>query len=185
MARSGDEARRRLREVALELYLENGYDQTTTAAIAARAGVTERTFFRHFKDKREVVFDGDASFIQGLSAAIAAAPAELGPLAAIRWAYCAFAEKMAGGQPLPEAHRQLIFNTPALRERQLTKMAALTDALAAALRERGVPAPQALLTAQMGVAVSGYAAQAWSDDPSSSPLTHTKRAFDEVKSLLA
>jgi len=54
MPRNGDEVRLRLQEAALELYLERGYDKTTTGDIAARAGVTERTFFRHFGDKREV-----------------------------------------------------------------------------------------------------------------------------------
>jgi AcrR family transcriptional regulator len=80
MPRSGEEARRRLQQAALELYLERGYDATTTAQIAERAGVTERTFFRHFADKREVFFDGEAVLRSALITAIAKAPEDLGPL---------------------------------------------------------------------------------------------------------
>src|SRR4051812_5557079 len=74
-------ARGRLTRAALELYLDPGYEQTTVADIAARAGVTERTFFRHFADKREVLFDGSAEFQATVLAAIAAAPATASALA--------------------------------------------------------------------------------------------------------
>ena len=79
MPRSGAEARRRLREAALELYRERGFDQTTAAEIAERAGVNERTFFRHFPDKREVLFDGEADLRAALARAVTEAPAELTP----------------------------------------------------------------------------------------------------------
>ena len=79
MPRDGAQARARLREAALELYRERGYDETTAAQIAARAGVTERTYFRHFADKREVLFDGEAELRAILVDAIATAPAGLAP----------------------------------------------------------------------------------------------------------
>ena len=78
MPRNGDEARNRLRHAALELFAENGFDQTTAAQIAARAGVTERTFFRHFPDKREVLFDGQDIFGTALARAIGADGVHLG-----------------------------------------------------------------------------------------------------------
>ena len=80
MPRSGEEARRRLQQAALELFCERGYEQTTTSEIAARAGVTERTFFRHFPDKREVLFDGQITLRAALMDAVAEAPETLQPL---------------------------------------------------------------------------------------------------------
>ena len=84
MPRSGDDARRRLQQAALELFRERGYEATTTAEIAARAGVTERTFFRHFADKREVLFEGPEILNRSLTAAIAAAPKNLRQALAMR-----------------------------------------------------------------------------------------------------
>ena len=73
----------RLQEAALALYAEHGFDQTTAAEIAERAGVTERTFFRHFADKREVLFGGSAELKERLVSAVAGAPAEAGALDAV------------------------------------------------------------------------------------------------------
>ncbi len=80
MEKSGPDARVRLQQAAVELFQERGYDRTTAAEIAGRAGVTERTFFRHFPDKREVLFDGQAVLVEALATSIAGAPTELGPL---------------------------------------------------------------------------------------------------------
>ena len=68
MPRSGDEARRRLQQATLELFQQKGFDATTAAEIAERAGVTERTFFRHFADKREALFDGEGGISGGVGA---------------------------------------------------------------------------------------------------------------------
>ena len=80
MAKHEDALRIRLQRAALELFREHGYDRTTAAEIAARVGVTERTFFRYFPDKREVLFDGEATLRVALAAVIADAPDGLGPL---------------------------------------------------------------------------------------------------------
>src|SRR5258708_23636222 len=79
MPRSREKVRRRLQQAALELYGERGYELTTAAEIAAKAGVTERTFFRHFADKREVLFDGDTLLGDALNSSVRDAPAKLGP----------------------------------------------------------------------------------------------------------
>src|SRR6202000_3564073 len=79
MPRNGEEVRKRLPWPPLELYRERGYEETTAAEIAAKAGVTERTFFRHFPDKREVLFDGDAAFTEAVATAVRNAPETLGP----------------------------------------------------------------------------------------------------------
>ncbi len=102
MPRSGAEARIRLREAALELYLENGFDATTTAQIAERAGVTERTYFRHFADKREVLFNGTDELTEVMTAAIAHAPAEASPLDLVLDAYTAAVPLYVAGRPVAE-----------------------------------------------------------------------------------
>ena len=130
--------RRRLQQAALELYRERGYDRTTAAEIAARAGVTERTFFRHFPDKREVLFDGEAAFHAALSAAIAQAPETLGPMEVLLSAFGTIEKTLEDNRPFNEPAHEVIARTPALQERQLAKAASTTAAVAAALQRRGV-----------------------------------------------
>src|SRR6266480_4879862 len=99
MGRWEPNARGRLERAALELYCELGYEQTTVAEIARRAGLTERTFFRHFADKREVLFAGSSSLLEALMNAVAAAPAEASPMDA------AVAALQAVGNAFPLEHR--------------------------------------------------------------------------------
>ena len=125
MPRNGDEVRLRLQEAALELYLERGYDKTTTADIAVRAGVTERTFFRHFDDKREVFFDGEAQLRDLLTGAVAAVPGGTRPLPALRAAFHQAVPLIERNLPVTERRMPVIVATPALQERALAKSAAL------------------------------------------------------------
>jgi AcrR family transcriptional regulator len=181
--RSGAEARRRLQQAALELYQERGFDQTTTAEIAARAGVNERTFFRHFPDKREVLFDGEADLRATLIQAVAEAPDGLQPLDML---LCAFREAeriLERNRPFAEPRLRVIAMTPALRERDLAKAASLSDAVAEALRQRGVADRLAGLAAVTGWAAFHQAAQAWIDDPSQSLYAHLLRVFDDLRAL--
>jgi AcrR family transcriptional regulator len=165
MPRDGGPARLRLQQAALELYERHGFDQVTTAEIAARAGVTERTFYRHFADKREVLFEGESGLRDRLTAGVAEAPSDLAPLPALLWAFRSTLPFIAGNRHLSEPLRRVIAANPQLRERQLTKTVILTEALAAALRERGTPAPTASLTARIGMAVYAHAAALWFADP--------------------
>ncbi|WP_328457368.1 MULTISPECIES: TetR family transcriptional regulator [unclassified Amycolatopsis] len=183
MPRSGAEARRRLQQAALELYRERGFDRTTTAEIAARAGVNERTFFRHFPDKREVLFDGEAALRDTMTAAVAEAPADLQPLDVLLRAFRKAARILEENRPFSEPRLAIIAVTPALRERDLAKAASLGDALAEALRQRGVPGRLAGLAAQTGWATFHHAAQAWIDDPSQSLDAHLDQAFDDLRAL--
>jgi AcrR family transcriptional regulator len=185
MPRSKDDARRRLRQAALELYLERGYDRTTTAEIAARAGVTERTFFRHFPDKREVLFDGEAAFHDALSQAIAAAPETLGPMDAMSWAFRSIESLFEENRPVTQPARALIAGTPALRERQLAKAATSITVVAAALERRGVDPSLAPLAAGTGMAVFGHAVNAWAQDPSLSLARHLELGFAALQGLSA
>ncbi|MER7409941.1 MULTISPECIES: TetR family transcriptional regulator [Streptomyces] len=183
MPRSGAEARRRLQQAALELYQEHGFDRTTTAGIAARAGVNERTFFRHFPDKREVLFDGEADLRAALVHAVTEAADGLQPLDMVL-AACRKAEPLLErNRPFAAPRRHVIATTPALRERDLAKAASLSDALADALRQRGVDDRLAGLAAVTGWAAFHQAVQAWIDDPAESLDAHVLRAFDALRAL--
>jgi AcrR family transcriptional regulator len=163
MARWEPDSRGRLRQAALELYGERGFENTTVAEIARRAGLTERTFFRHFADKREVLFAGSEELEDALVTAVAEAPDSVAPLDAVA------AGLEAAGARLPQdagtaRRRQAIIAANAeLRERELIKFASLSTALAAALRGRGLEEPAASLTAEVGIAVFRNAFERWID----------------------
>jgi AcrR family transcriptional regulator len=169
----------------LELYRERGFDQTTTAEIAARAGVNERTFFRHFPDKREVLFDGQTALRDALMQAVAEAPEGLQPLEILLCAFRKAGRILEDNRPFSEPRLEVIAATPALRERELAKAASLTDAVAEALRQRDVADRLAGLAAQTGWAAFHQAAQAWIDDPSQSLDAHLLQAFDDLHALSA
>ncbi|KQR00995.1 TetR/AcrR family transcriptional regulator [Deinococcus sp. Leaf326] len=161
MARWTPDARSRLAKAALALYIEHGFEQTTVAEIAGRAGLTERTFFRHFADKREVLFGGSAVLEAGLVAAVAQVP-DGRPLdmvvAALETAGTFFMDdrRAWAGQ-----RQGVIEANTSLMERELIKLHALGGALAGALVRRGVPEPAATLGAQAGLVVFWQAFGRW------------------------
>ena len=185
MPRNGELARRRLQQAAVELFGERGYDQTTTAEIAARAGVTERTFFRHFPDKREVLFDGQGKLRELLTGAIAEAPLTLKPLESLCRAFHSVEQLLEDNRPFSLPRQRVIDRTPALQERELAKVAALVEALALALHQRGVDEFRAALAAQTGMATFRYAVASWFVNPVGGLGTHLDHAFDELKGLAA
>ena len=184
MPRSGAEARRRLQQAALELYRERGFDQTTTAEIAARAGVNERTFFRHFPDKREVLFSGEAELRAALEQGVAEAPEGLPVLDVLRHAFRAARHVPEGNRSFAEPRMKVIAATPALRERDLAKGASITESVAEALRKRGVPDRLCLLAAQTAWAAFAQAYTAWIADPSQSLDDHLIQAFADLRALI-
>src|SRR5918912_4079114 len=146
MARWEPDSRGRLREAAFALYAERGFENTTVADIAAQAGLTERTFFRHFADKREVLFAGTSELQEALITAVSDAPSSATPIE------MAAAGLEAAGGLLPDRatarRRQAIIDAnPELQERELIKLASWSAALADALRGRGLEDPAATLTA--------------------------------------
>jgi AcrR family transcriptional regulator len=183
MPRSGEEARKRLLQAALELFAENGFEGTTAAQIAARAGVTERTFFRHFPDKREVLFEGQTVLGAALSKAITDAPPELSSVETLRRAFASVTDMIEQNRRFSEPRQHIISATPALQEREVAKHAAITGVVAEALQRRGVEARRADLAAQAGLAVLSYALNAWFADPSSRLADHLDRAFAELQDL--
>ena len=183
MASRDRDLRRRLRQAALELYRDQGFDRTTAAEIAARAGVTGRTFFRHFVDKREVVFEEEA-LRAAMLAGMADAPRDLPPMEVLLLAFRAAEPLLEENRPSAELRRKVIAATPALQERALGKSAALTDDLAAALQARGVEAQMASLAAQVGMTACARATAAWGDDASQPLAVHLQRAFADLRALL-
>jgi AcrR family transcriptional regulator len=186
MGRWEPNARGRLEKAALELYAERGFDATTVAEIAARAGLTERTFFRHFADKREVLFGGAEHLEEHLVASTESAPEDLGPVEAITLALTEMAGEVFAGerQALSRDRQAVIAAHPDLRERELIKMASLASALAGALRRRGVSDPGAGLAAEAGVAIFKIAFERWASDPASRPLPEVIReAADAMRAI--
>jgi AcrR family transcriptional regulator len=183
MPRDGKEVRKRLQLAALELYRDQGYERTTAADIAAKAGVTERTFFRHFADKREVLFDGDAAFSDALTSAVRQAPAALGPWDTLFLAFRSVEPMFVENRPFTGPRQHVIAGSPALQERAMAKTRSVIAALAAALCERKVPAHQASLAAQMGMATLSHAVAKWFEDDSSDLGEHIVRAFQDVRDL--
>jgi AcrR family transcriptional regulator len=182
MSRWEPDARGRLAQAAIELYVERGFEQTTVAEIAERAGLTERTFFRHFADKREVLFAGQEDFEAMFLVPIAAAPADATPMAIIERALHAAAENFEPRRAWSVERNKVISANPGLRERELIKLANLTEAIAAALRERGVSEPTASLTAQSGIAVFHVGFQTWiaSDKTFPAVITESLAALKSV-----
>ncbi len=152
----------RLQEAALALYSERGFDQTTAAQIAARAGLTERTFFRHFADKREVLFGGSAHLQEQIVNGVAGAPAADGPLDAVSRGLEAAATMLGQFRRDLSRQRQAVIDAnPELRERELAKLADYADAVAVTLRQRGTSEPQATLAAETGMTILRVAIQRW------------------------
>ncbi|HLH66092.1 MAG TPA: helix-turn-helix domain-containing protein [Solirubrobacteraceae bacterium] len=162
MGRWQPDAAGRLQQAALELYATRGYDATTVAEISERAGLTERTFFRHFADKREVLFRGSEELQRLIVDAVDAAPASARPIEAIAVGLQAASAMFdADRRPHSRKRQAVIDANPELQERELIKLASLAAALADALRRRGVRHLTAELTAQAGIAVFRVAFEHW------------------------
>ena len=175
MGRWEPDAAGRLREAALELYVAQGYEQTTVAEIAERAGVTARTFFRHFADKREVLFAGSEELQARMTAAVAAAPPQAGPLDAVAAALEAAAAMVGGNHAHSKRRMAVLMANPELRERELIKMARLGDAVTEALVSRGVSDADARLAAEAGITVFRVGFERWVDGPRAGDLAEVLR----------
>src|SRR6476661_552062 len=155
MSRWQPNARGRLEQAALELYRERGFEQTTVMEIAERAGLTERTFFRYFADKREVLFWGQENLRELYVRTITSAPESAAPIDAVAAALEAAAPVFRERHALARQRQAVIAANPGLQERELLKRASLASAMADALRRRGVTDPTASLAAEVGVIAFG------------------------------
>jgi AcrR family transcriptional regulator len=178
------DARGRLQQAALDLYGERGYDATTVAEIAERAGLTKRTFFRHFADKREVLFWGSGELQELIVSAVAAAPATATPLDAVAAGLDAAAALFAGRREYSARRQRIIAAHPELQERERIKLAALAAAVAEALRGRGVGDPAAILAAEAGVAVFRVGFERWVARGNAADLGQAMReSMDELRAV--
>jgi AcrR family transcriptional regulator len=162
MARWEPNARERLERAALALFVEHGYDATTVTEIADRAGLTKSTFFRHFADKREVLFGGQDMLTQLFSDAVRTAPPSATTVdclaAALESAAVAFTPDR---HDLAPQRRAVIAANTELQERELLKRARFASAMADALRARGAGDVAARLAAEVGVLAFSAAYARW------------------------
>ncbi len=186
MGRWEPNARGRLEQAALELYVERGFELTTVAEIAERAGLTERTFFRYFADKREVLFAGAGTLRELMVGALAGAPESAAPIEAVAAALEAAGAVLGERREHARQRQAVIAANPALQERELIKLASLATALAEALRQRGVTEPAASLTAEAGIAVFKIAFERWVGGTSQPDLPQLMReSLGELRAVTA
>jgi AcrR family transcriptional regulator len=180
-----EDLRSRFRRAAVDLFQEHGFDRTSAAQIAHAVGVTERTFYRYYSDKRDVLFEGEALVRSLLVAAIVNAPHDLRPLDVVLRALRLFQSVLDVFRPFAKARHGLIRATPSLQERETVRTAGLIDLLTTALINRGTPPRTARLAAQAGMAAFVLAARSWLEDDSLELSICIDEAFSELRTLLS
>ena len=186
MSRWEPNARGRLEQAALALYGERGFENTTVAEIAERAGLTERTFFRHYADKREVLFAGGDALQELLVSTVADAPDSLSPIDAVAAALQAAGALLQERREYARQRQAVIAASAELRERELIKLASLASAIADTLRRRGVTDPAASLSAEAGIAVFKIAFERWVQETNRQDLPRLIRgSLDELRAVTA
>lgn len=160
----------------MALFAERGYARTTVEDIAARAGLTERTFFNHFSDKREVLFAGSERFVNQVVDAVRVAPKSAPPLDAVFSAYESTNDFFEGIRPFARKRSALIAAHPELQERELIKMMSLAASVTEVLKQRGTSASAATLAAETGAAILRVGFEHWIRDPKDRSLTFHLRA---------
>jgi AcrR family transcriptional regulator len=186
MARWDPGAEQRLKRAALELFLERGYDNVTVTHIAERAGLTRRSYFRYFPDKREVLFAGSERLPPALAEAVLAANPDAAPLAAVLDAFARVGAQLAERVDGATERRAVIDASPELQERERTKTVAITEAIRDALKQRQVNAETAELVAQLATMIFGNAFRHWIESKghaSFGSCLHT--VTDELRATLA
>ncbi|GAB1329791.1 TetR/AcrR family transcriptional regulator [Streptomyces sennicomposti] len=186
MARWDPGAEQRLKRAALELFLERGYDNVTVTHIAERAGLTRRSYFRYFPDKREVLFAGSEHLPPALAEAVLAADPDAAPLAAVLDAFARVGARLAEQVDGARERRAVIDASPELQERERTKAVAITEAIRDALKQRQVNAGTAELVAQLATMIFGNTFRHWIESnghASFGSCLHT--VTDELRTTLA
>ncbi|WP_426738609.1 helix-turn-helix domain-containing protein [Plantibacter sp. 2H11-2] len=178
MARWAPDAALRLEGAAMALFADRGFAATTVPEIAEAAGLTTRTFFRHFADKRDVLFLRERELPTVVGRLVAAAPAGLDPLALVMSGL----ETVAAGELQRwrddiAARRAVVRSEPQLRERERLKSAVLTDAMRDALMESGVASADAALAASIGSALFDASLEQWLAGPDDGLLVDVLRAM--------
>lgn len=186
MSRCEPNARGRLELAALELFGERGFEQTTVAQIAERAGLTERTFFRYYADKREVLFPSSSALEQAFRDAVAAAPEAANAIDTVASALESISALLQQRHETARARYRAINANAELQERELIKLSALGDILAGALRQRGVPELSANLAAEVAIAAFKVGFRRWASEAEEGDLARLIRdSLDELRSVAA
>ena len=175
----------RLQQAALALFAERGYADVTVADIADRAGLTKRTFFNHFADKREVLFAGSKDFDASMIGHLTAAEPSLDPIEAAVLALTRSGLELATYSQYAAARRDLIASSTELQERNLIKTAALAASIAGCLRARQVPGRTAALAAQAAVSVFMTAFDDWVDNPSADLNTLMQQTLADLRQAVS
>ncbi|CAL9331692.1 TetR/AcrR family transcriptional regulator [Streptomyces sp. enrichment culture] len=189
MARWQPGATQRLVVAAVDLFTEQGYDATTVAQIAERAGVTKSTFFRHFSDKRELLVAGQETLSRLLADGITEAPASASPLQAVAAGLERASSAMGPvNRELGPRLKAAVAASTELQERDALKSVGLAAAMTAALIARGVPEPTAHLAGELGVLAfkRGYAQ--WSEgdrDDAEGLAPHALAALEDLRAATA
>jgi AcrR family transcriptional regulator len=185
MSRWQPNASDRLERAAVELFVEQGFAETTVPQITARAGLTTRTFFRHFADKREVLFAGEEELPALVARLMADAPASLGPMMLIAQGLeTVAATRFEGRLEYLRKRRAVIQADEGLRERELRKLSILSEAISRGFRDRGVDDLTSTLAAQIAVTVFSVAVSRWLDQDGEQPLSElTHDTLRAVRSL--
>ena len=172
MARWTPATAQRLQKAAMDLFTTRGFDQVTAAQIAEAAGTTERTFFRYFADKRDVLFDFQDAMVQAFVDGVRSAPASATPMQLVA------AAARSGAAIFPNGHRGqartrhgIITSNPALLERERHKSASIASGLRQAMGGRGIDDTTAALAAESTVTIFHLAFTRWLDDATERPLT--------------
>jgi AcrR family transcriptional regulator len=172
---------------ALELFEERGYEDTTVIDIAERAGLTKSTFFRHFPDKREVLFGGETMTARVIEA-IAAAPAAASPLEAVAQALDAVGREAftPARRRFVAQRRAVIAAHPELLEREALKGLGLIASMTAALERRCVPDLTSRVAADLGALAWTIAYERWSDKSNREEFSElARRTLGEVRAASA
>jgi AcrR family transcriptional regulator len=189
MARWKPGARERIVLAALDLFTEQGYDDTTVAQIAERAGITKSTFFRYFPDKRELLAAGQETLSRLLAEGIAGAPVGASPLEAVAAGLERASSEMGSmNRELGPRIRAAVAASAELQERAVLKNVGLAAAMTDALVTRGVPDPVAHLAAELGVLAFKRGFAEWSDgdrDVIDDLAPYTLAALDELRAASA
>jgi AcrR family transcriptional regulator len=187
VSRWAPDARERLETAALELFGENGYEETTVAQIADRAGLNRATFFRHFADKREVLFGGEDVLASLFADGIRAAPADATLIECLRAAFASAAAVMTAQQRAKTGQRvRVVAANTEVQERGLLKHARIVGSIAAALRARGADELTARLGAELGMLAFTVGVARWVEAANDEPFSlHAAAALDDLRARAA
>ena len=173
MPRWESDAQGRLERAALELFETQGFERTSVAQIAGAAGLKERSFYRYFPDKREVLFAGN-ELESHLVAQIEALLTALGT-----------AEEIFRSREFLLRRGRVIAANPALAERDLIKLADIADALAPAVERRGVEPGTARFIIDVVLAIHRRAMPRWLAEPDTTLAQLMAQAAAELREVVA